>query len=1006
MAYAKKQTNIINLAAKMNSRQNNESMNIDPNTTSMEMVSLTNADLFHTQALAARLGVDDISNGIVNASGGSSIIVQTADNSASGTAESTVTITNQQPNVIFDYAGMFIIPTGNGQNLFTGTFYHSSTLSASAYSALGSEIDYELKFKAWVYPMDQATLPSSGTSWMSGTTAPRRIPHDIGLSGNYNVAPYPQITIASASLNSSTPVAISVPITFTPGPYTWDGSNYVTATGTFDVVFSAPYEMNTGTVYWIKPLIENTSGTSNRSIELTYVQNGATDISPNTLMAQEFLYIGAPANQSYAVRKFAPEKSWFKTNIYEYQSPSYLLVDNGTANRTITVPIVSGSFISAPNFVANVQTGVVTGLSYQPLSRTTKSPEFGEVIHIPSGTWTIYGSYFFANTYTGLSNQGAALNNWTRNAVPFPSTDYNAGYFGYFSSIDSSSGAITGSNYKINNRTILAEFSGNHVFSNPIDYPLNPTNGPVYNLDKIYALYNNPVTIATTGADYLLSFKFYDFTSGGDMTDYVDYNVGNTFTYTVTPFQIAVNQTTNGSGAFVYNWSGNDTNFNQYNDNGAAGGNDRDLTCGLIYIPSGNAITSIYDYRVGDSRTQKVIYTQRDEVRAFDLYNPNAPTVLFTGAAIDNDNKWSHSTFQNLLFSHQYSQTSGVCWDQIFSSNVTGNSMQPHGLRPEFYSNEISYTGTGDSLASGTITSIMMATQLFSGGLRASKIKDIQISSNAQAIVELTGTDIFNGNLYPTGSQYAFDPVPQSTYVFATENSGVTFYLAQLFTGTSVYSLSETNNPISNTGTFPVYIRNISGPVSTGSIVLTQQIPNVIVNPQEYLVNQVDVPKFKKTIVWKNILWGIGDPDNPSRLWYSEIQAPNIFGVDTNYFGYIDIDNDNGQELTGIEVFKDYLIIFKQNSTYRGTFTSNPALPIDIFKLSSTIGNLGIFTTVSTDYGIFGLSQYGPILASYAGVDTVGDEILPTYQDFDHNDLIFAVAIHDRARQQIYWSIC
>jgi hypothetical protein len=66
---------------------------------------------------------------------------------------------------------------------------------------------------------------------------------------------------------------------------------------------------------------------------------------------------------------------------------------------------------------------------------------------------------------------------------------------------------------------------------------------------------------------------------------------------------------------------------------------------------------------------------------------------------------------------------------------------------------------------------------------------------------------------------------------------------------------------------------------------------------------------------------------------------------------------------------------------------------------------LGIFTTVSTDYGVIGLNQFGPFLASYAGIENIGDEILPYYQNLDRTELIFAVAIHDPARQQIYWSI-
>jgi hypothetical protein len=106
-----------------------------------------------------------------------------------------------------------------------------------------------------------------------------------------------------------------------------------------------------------------------------------------------------------------------------------------------------------------------------------------------------------------------------------------------------------------------------------------------------------------------------------------------------------------------------------------------------------------------------------------------------------------------------------------------------------------------------------------------------------------------------------------------------------------------------------------------------------------------------------------------------------------------------------MEVFKNFLIIFKQNSTYSAQYTFTAGNPLSIQQISPTKGNLSVFSTAATDYGVFGLSQYGPVLATYYGTETIGDEILNDFQTLNHNDLIHSVVINDVARQQLYWSI-
>ena len=55
------------------------------------------------------------------------------------------------------------------------------------------------------------------------------------------------------------------------------------------------------------------------------------------------------------------------------------------------------------------------------------------------------------------------------------------------------------------------------------------------------------------------------------------------------------------------------------------------------------------------------------------------------------------------------------------------------------------------------------------------------------------------------------------------------------------------------------------------------------------------------------------------------------------------------------------MIIFKENRTYAAQYTSTAGNPLSIQNIDKNKGNLGIFNTVSTSYGVFGLSQFGPV---------------------------------------------
>lgn len=66
-------------------------------------------------------------------------------------------------------------------------------------------------------------------------------------------------------------------------------------------------------------------------------------------------------------------------------------------------------------------------------------------------------------------------------------------------------------------------------------------------------------------------------------------------------------------------------------------------------------------------------------------------------------------------------------------------------------------------------------------------------------------------------------------------------------------------------------------------------------------------PNFSMGVVYQNRFWVAGDPDNPSRLYYSDLNDPTA-GYSSNI---IDIDPADGSEITALYVFRDRLFVFK-----------------------------------------------------------------------------------------------
>lgn len=158
------------------------------------------------------------------------------------------------------------------------------------------------------------------------------------------------------------------------------------------------------------------------------------------------------------------------------------------------------------------------------------------------------------------------------------------------------------------------------------------------------------------------------------------------------------------------------------------------------------------------------------------------------------------------------------------------------------------------------------------------------------------------------------------------------------------------------------FLKYVEGNTSTTYIDKGQDTPQETFTPQES--NTTAGPEGKYIELYKDSLFVFGDPSNPSRLYYSGGgDKVHDFSVGSGG-GFIDISKNDGQLGTGIKVFKNALLVFKEDSCYQFSFTT-AGLP-QISQINPAIGCIAPRSIVAVENDVF--------FASRRGIFSIGNE--------------------------------
>lgn len=158
------------------------------------------------------------------------------------------------------------------------------------------------------------------------------------------------------------------------------------------------------------------------------------------------------------------------------------------------------------------------------------------------------------------------------------------------------------------------------------------------------------------------------------------------------------------------------------------------------------------------------------------------------------------------------------------------------------------------------------------------------------------------------------------------------------------------------------FLKYLEGNSSTSYIDKGTDTPSEVFTPPES--NTTGGPIGKYIALYKDTIFILGDPSNPSRAYYSGGgDKINDFSM-ANGGGFIDIAKNDGQVGTGMIMFKNSLLIFKEESIYQFSFTTS-GLP-QVEQVSASLGCIAPRSLVQVENDIF--------FASRRGIFTIGNE--------------------------------
>lgn len=171
-----------------------------------------------------------------------------------------------------------------------------------------------------------------------------------------------------------------------------------------------------------------------------------------------------------------------------------------------------------------------------------------------------------------------------------------------------------------------------------------------------------------------------------------------------------------------------------------------------------------------------------------------------------------------------------------------------------------------------------------------------------------------------------------------------------------------------------------SVPTSSGTLTKTGGTGDSTIAFTMFAVD-TNISKAKYVELYNNYLFfanvSVGSTTYPTRIYWSNLQDPTVFLTTS----FIEVALNDGQQITGMKVLGDNLIIFKTRSIYVISFTGDPDIPFILQgggKTNSDVGCVAPFSIQIVTNGLMFLSFDGLYYFDGSNSTKVSDRINPT----------------------------
>lgn len=249
----------------------------------------------------------------------------------------------------------------------------------------------------------------------------------------------------------------------------------------------------------------------------------------------------------------------------------------------------------------------------------------------------------------------------------------------------------------------------------------------------------------------------------------------------------------------------------------------------------------------------------------------------------------------------------------------------------------------------------------------------VYITNGVDAPFQWTGTG--NATTIPAllANSYTFVvsgvttiPTAGATY---TDSGSTTFTVVS--TNIAGVSGSRAGTIIATGSTVPVASGNLTKTGGTGDSTIAYTLFGVDAN----ITKAKYVEDYNNYVFLANV--SVGSTTYPTRIYWSNLQDPTTFLTTS----FIEVAINDGQQITGMKVLGDNLIIFKTRSIYIVSFTGDPDIPFILQgggKANSDIGCVAPFSIQEVTNGLMFLSFDGVYYFDGANSNKVSDRINPT----------------------------